>query len=342
METKNPSDPPEAPVVEQQELLPPVKPPSAAFVVQLFVVPMVIVSVIVVLCVAFNWLAKRGTDPATLINDLGKGNAGSWQKALDVANLLNDPNNDELRKSEPLAAKLAEMLDDQIEEANLRDEQVRLRVWLCLALGVMEVDEGFDELIRAASTERDIVEVEVRKTAIESIARRVASESISASEVQSNAELAKILVDASTVSSDDPDKEQLYGQLRSSVAFTLGVLGGQQFVDQLAVMLGDPLPAVRFNAATGLARYGDERCANRLLEMLDLETEIIGDNGKPIDSNTRTNILLNAVKSCSQLFANNSNVEKADQLRAAIEKAKADASISKSVRIMIDNYLKEE
>lgn len=341
MDPPNSSDDSQAPVVDQKELLPPVKPPSAAFVVQLFVIPLAIVAPIIAFGVAVHWLVNRGTDPDSLINDLAKGNAGSWQKAIDIAQMVHDSNNDELRKSEPLAAKLSEMLGNQIEEASLRDEQVRLRCWLCAALGVMEVGEGFDQLIRAAATERDIVEVEVRKTAIESIARRVDTQSVSASEAQANDELSKILMEASTISSDDPGKETLYGQLRHTVAFTLGVIGGQEFLDQLVVMLGDPIPAVRFNAATGLARYGDERCSNRLLEMLDLDSEVVDGQGNPVDANTRTIMLVNAVRSCSQLLAKNSKVEKAEQLRAAIKKAKTHESVGNAVRVMIENHFKE-
>ena len=37
--------------------LPPVSPPTAGFLMQLFIVPMVIVVIIVMVCLMFNWLA---------------------------------------------------------------------------------------------------------------------------------------------------------------------------------------------------------------------------------------------------------------------------------------------
>ncbi len=89
-----------------EDNLPPVQPPSAGFLVQLFVVPMVIVVVIVMVCLMFNWLAHLGTQPRDLANDLARLNAGSWQKALTIANMLTDRRNQELRQDQQLAATI--------------------------------------------------------------------------------------------------------------------------------------------------------------------------------------------------------------------------------------------
>ena len=43
--------------------LPPVEPPSAGFLVQLFLVPALIVGIIVCVWLAFHWLAQLGNDP---------------------------------------------------------------------------------------------------------------------------------------------------------------------------------------------------------------------------------------------------------------------------------------
>ena len=50
--------------------LPPVKAPSAGFLVQLFLIPMIIVSIIVMVWVLFSWIAHMGTDPRDLVRDL--------------------------------------------------------------------------------------------------------------------------------------------------------------------------------------------------------------------------------------------------------------------------------
>ena len=85
-----------------EDNLPPVQPPTAGFLMQLFVVPMVIVVVIVMVCLMFNWLAHLGTQPQDLVNDLSKLNAGSWQKALTIANMLTD------RRNRPVATRPAD------------------------------------------------------------------------------------------------------------------------------------------------------------------------------------------------------------------------------------------
>ncbi len=63
------------------------------------------------------------------------------------------------------------------------------------------------------------------------------------------------------------------GDLRARAAFTLGVLGGEQALDELEIMLPDGYPIARYNAATGLARNGDLRGERVLLEMLDPQDE---------------------------------------------------------------------
>jgi hypothetical protein len=55
--------------VSQDDSLPPVEPPNAAFLVQLFLVPGVIVAIIVGVWLAFHWLAHLGSDPQAYVKD---------------------------------------------------------------------------------------------------------------------------------------------------------------------------------------------------------------------------------------------------------------------------------
>jgi hypothetical protein len=51
--------------------LPPVEPPTATFILQLFLIPLTIVASVVVLWLLFSWMAHMGRDdPSTLIRDL--------------------------------------------------------------------------------------------------------------------------------------------------------------------------------------------------------------------------------------------------------------------------------
>ena len=104
------------PPVQEQPVLPPVEPPTGAFLVQLFFVPMVIVSVIVSIWMAFSWLAQRGETPQELVGDLERLNKGAWQRAYRLVEELRQPQNEELRKDEVLAQQLAGILERQLEE----------------------------------------------------------------------------------------------------------------------------------------------------------------------------------------------------------------------------------
>jgi HEAT repeat protein len=320
------------------EHLPPVQPPSAAFLIQLFVVPGMIVGAIVLICLLLNNMLVGRGDPQELLAELSKGNAGSWQKAKDVAHLMHDPGNDALRNSPELATLLTTMLRDRLDEGSVRDDQVTQRIYLCIALGITNVDVGLPELLRAAATERDIVDVEVRKTAIESIARRIDHRLSLADQIQNDSSAMGILIDASQTRSDDKPKEILYGQLRYTAAYALGVIGGEQSRGALAAMLMDPLAAVRFNAATGLARHGDTRSARRLLEMLDIDTQIAHSNGMPVDSGTRTSMLVNGLRATFQLLRAVPEFDRRPELIAAVERVRQSDRVQTGVKTMIDEF----
>ena len=302
--------------------LPPVQPPSAGFLMQLFVVPMVIVVVIIGVCLMFNWLAHMGTQPRDLVNDLNKLNPGSWQKALTIANLLTDSQQSALRQDAEMAQELADILSGQIDEANMQPERIKLRVYLCLALGVFEVDEGLPELIKAARTERDGVEREVRLTALEAIARRTQVGEQQRVSIQQSQELLDVLRSAANEFSDQPDQAKRDAQLRERVTFVYGVLGGKDSQDQLTRLLGDAHPTVRYNAATGLARHGDERAVSRLVEML---SNPVAHADAELDEFSRFTIIRNAMRATVQLIEANPNAD-VSELQQQIQRLSAEGN----------------
>ena len=70
------------------ESLPPVEPPSAGFILQLFIVPAVMVVIIVLVWLMFNWLAHMGSDPQDYVAALRRGNVARWQAAVNLANAM--------------------------------------------------------------------------------------------------------------------------------------------------------------------------------------------------------------------------------------------------------------
>jgi hypothetical protein len=317
-------------MIAPEDNLPPVQPPTAGFLMQLFIVPLVIVVVIVLVCLMFNWLAHLGTRPQDLVSDLAKLNAGSWQKALTIANLLTDRRQAELRRDPRIARQLADILDQQLDRGDTSAERIKLRIYLCSALGVMEVDDGLAELIRAAGQERELAEIEVRKTAIESLARRADQSADRRREFQQHRELLSVLQRAARQSSDQPKRRELEEQLRLRAAYALGVIGGDSALDTLAQRLSDIEPTVRYNAATGLARHGDLRAVPRLIEMLEVSSS--GKLADPLlDDLAATTIIQNALRAIVQLAEANPDAN-LDQLKQAIEILNTDARLNATVR----------
>ena len=333
-ETPSPNSP--------DEILPPVQPPSAGFLMQLFIIPLVIVGVIVSSALAITWLAKRGADPDKLFDDLNSSNAGSWQKALDIANLLTDPRNEELRKSEKIATKLEDLLAQQLEEGGMRPKEIEMRVYLCSSLGRMEVKgRKLDTLAKAIQREVDPQEIKVRIAATVAITRRIENESISRESVRDNALVMDALKRAANATSEETESKRRHGLLRETAVYALGVIGGEQALEEVASALVDARPTVRFNAAVALARNGDARSVDRLSEMLDLDLELNDAEGRTADDATRSEILRTAVMASFELLKKNSNFPEAETLKEQLRQIGESDRVISSIQILVTNGFAE-
>ena len=67
--------------------LPPVKAPSAGFVVQLFVIPAVVVAVVILVWLLFGKLAGGERDPAEYVRRFRPA-SGDWRSAFELASLI--------------------------------------------------------------------------------------------------------------------------------------------------------------------------------------------------------------------------------------------------------------
>ena len=120
-----------------EDLLPPVEPPSARFIIQLFVVPALIVALIVAVWLAFNWLV-RSTElgPDQLIQGIEQGpNVARWQRARELADMLQDKRYPEFRQSHKSAGDLARMLDRELDQAETTEDAIEFRKYLARGLG---------------------------------------------------------------------------------------------------------------------------------------------------------------------------------------------------------------
>ena len=253
-----------------EKQLPPVKPPTAGLLMQLFFVPMIIVSIIVAVWLMFGWLAQSSTNPEQLTRNLKQLNKGSWQDAHSLSTLLRDPREKELRQNSELAKSLAETLNGLLDDKTLpaNDKFHRLATWLCRALGEFEVDDGLDTLVKALQSE----DFAIRRAAVEGISTLAGKlENIRAS----REDIVEVLSSPALERQDANGREQEmeFGEMRGALAFSLGVIGGDEALNTLSLMLSDPYPEARYNAATGLARNGDLRAVPRLEEMLKIDND---------------------------------------------------------------------
>lgn len=276
-------------------LLPPVEPPSAGFLVQLFLVPAVIVAIIVGIWLGFHWIAHLGQDPQAYVKTLRRDNEGRWQAALNLANELRGPGGGALKADAGLATELGRILTDETKSGRTGEQSQMLRLYLCRALGEFSIPEALPALVEQIGVEQP----QVSRAAVEAVAV-LAANLAEAGKSPPGADAVDAVLAASR-STDAP--------LRSAAAFTLGVVAGKDAgtaVDRLGVLLGDASDDVRYNAALGLARLGDRRSIDTLGEMLALPDEAAPVD--PLDEKAQSRrykralIVLNALRGLALLL----------------------------------------
>jgi len=243
---------------------------------------------------------------ADLIRGIERGDNGSGQMAFELASMLRSPDHkyDALRNDSALARRLADFLARDLDEPLRGTDQPRVmrRMFLCRVIGEFHVSAGLDVLLRAVKEEHDVQDVEVRLSALEaiaSLASHCGQESLHTDDIYS------AVIDASR-SRDEGENSgtayQPHAELRAVAAYCLGVLGGEQAIERMKQMLNDPYPNTRYNAATGLARYGEPQCARVLREMLDAKNDLaLRDEANPNDqARKRTTVLLNGIRATVQ------------------------------------------
>ncbi len=301
--------------------LPPVQPPSATFILQLFVIPLVIVSIIVMVWLMFSWLAHMGSDPRDMVRDLKRLNDVSWQRALTLADVLRNPAYDDLKDDVEMATDLAAVLEGQIEAASMEDPAIKLRMFLCRALGEFRVPDVVPVLLTAARSEREPAEIDVRRAALQALAVFANQQE---GQFRHREDVLQTVLDISRERAAGDAEPTLRDELRSNAAFVLGVLGGQAARDRLALMLNDANTNARYNAALGLARHGDERAAPVLLEMLDPTNEVSAEHEptETAQASKRLAVIKNGIEGAAQLAAGNPELETkplVDALQAVID-----------------------
>lgn len=241
--------------------LPPVEPPSAGFILQLFVIPAVIVAVLIVVVALFGKLAEGRNDTTHYVEAIRSDNPNvQFRAAYELANLIQ--NEAELSKDPKLLGELSGLLERELDR---KSPDPRVGQFVAVALGVFQILEvpnlsgshrPLSVLASAMATGRPI---EVRVAATEAIARQAARLKGSLDDPE--------VIQALARAAEDPEPE-----LRQRAVYALGFIESHAAVEVLRKSVQkDEDRFVRYNAASALARRGDVAALDVVREMLSRE-----------------------------------------------------------------------
>jgi hypothetical protein len=330
----SPSEQPDSSSPPSNANYPPVEPPAAAFLLQLFLIPLLIVSMIVAVWLLFSWLANMGNNPDELVRDLQRLDKGSWRKAYALTNQLRDPEHDALKDDRALCRDLAAALTVENQSSNVSRERTKLRIFLCRALGEFRVADGLGPLVEAARKERNDDDVNVRRAALEALA--ILANSLGTQAIQDDQNAMDVILAASREVAEG-DREAKRAMLRSTAAFTLGVVGGPAAATRLVQMLDDSFANARYNAAIGLARHGRIEAVPTLLEMLDPRNmqALDGEQTESAREFKRSLVLANGIRAATELgkTTDNDHLPDLSNLRAAVAGLADDGTVPRRIRL---------
>lgn len=233
---------------ELPDELPPVQPPSAGFILQLFVVPGLIVVLVVGVWLLFGKLATSEQDWHGLVRELQQPNQHRrWRGALGLAQTLKSDQDSgdkgqHLASNSELARTLSDVFHQELRRGSQEPDSLKYQSMLARTLGMFDLPEIVTPSLREAiqtGHDRD-----VRKDSLAALAVLLGRFSEHGQPVHDD-NLFGDLVQVST------DEDPLIRQLG---AFTLGLADAEAVRQRLVVMLDDADALTRINAAIGLAR----------------------------------------------------------------------------------------
>ncbi|MDB4614574.1 hypothetical protein OAH18_02665 [bacterium] len=258
------------------EDLPPVEPPSAGFIVQLFVVPALIVMAVVGVWALFGRMAGGEQDYRTLTKELASTNEHRrWRAALGLAQMMKSDldrgkDGQGLSKNRDVATQLTTMLDERLKgllpsDDDKREAAVKHQEFLARTLGLLDVNDLTLPVLQSAMDEDH--DREVRKNAIASIAM-IAGRNETAGTPMESQEIADSLLVATT------DADVLIRQMGT---YALGLIRTDGAKASLDGLLKNSDQNTRYNAAIGLVRHGSS-------EGLPIFLDVLTEANKPVDA----------------------------------------------------------
>jgi HEAT repeats len=252
--------------------LPQVEPPSAGFVIQLFVIPAAVVVVVIIVWLLFGKLAGGERDAMEYVRQLRSPSA-NWRLAFELASLIQ---HDAKIGSDPLLlGELSDLLSHSLDQA---DADPQLTQYLALTLGAFRTLEAktssgrtVDPLVPLEQALGMKYPTPIRIAAAASLAKQAARLDGKLDDEQA----VKALGEAAATG--EPEMRQI-------AVYALGFFGG----NAATLILRDRVKQdedrfVRFNSAVALGRRGDLAALGTLREMLSAP-----DLSKVIDLSSET------------------------------------------------------
>lgn len=265
------------------EQLPPVQPPSAGFIMQLFLVPGVIVAAVVGVWALFGKISSSEQDWRQLVAELRSTNEHRrWRGANALAQVLRadadlGDKGQHLAGNEQIAKELTSLVEELLQQTTTDAELVTHQSFAVTALGWLDTEAViFPTLSKAMQPG---VEPKVRSDAVRAVAQVAGRKALRDEQVKDAAIIEKLL-------DQSRDENPL---LRQVVAYTLGLLPGDDIDQRLKVMCEDTDSNTRTNAALALSRRGQTEGVPVLLEVLLRSTQkiVIAEMPGPTEAEKR-------------------------------------------------------
>ncbi len=205
-----------------------------------FLIPFMIAIFGGVFFLLFNFITYETKDPAELLNQVKIGSATKrWQSAFELSKVLNDPDRvpkDISFKNQMISAYQHSINDDAL-----------VRSYLAIAMGVSRDNYYESELLKGLKDKSR----ESKLAAIQALGMVGSIESLS--------KLEKVIFKSN------------YQDERLAATMALGFIGDPSSIPTLITLLEDNEPNIRWDAAVGLAKMGEEASIPVLGNLLNRE-----------------------------------------------------------------------
>jgi hypothetical protein len=260
---------------DREAPLPPVQPPSAGFLVQLFVIPALIVLAVVGVWALFGKIAASDEDWRELVEDIRNTNEHRrWRGANGLANLLLHDQQagdagQHLAANPEIAKALVGLFDEGLKGHSTRDDDLKQEAFLARTLGLLD-SPGIvlPALQHGMIPEQDR---EVRKNCIASIA-------VIAYRADERKEPIKDPALVSDLVATTSDSDSL---IRDTATYALGLINSPEARNRLEVLLTSGDANTRVNAAVGLARQKSTAGLPVFMEVLKNGAKRVADPEAP-------------------------------------------------------------